>query len=67
MQLLETAFERSKFKRGMFTVAKMQTNFMHYGKDYFHHGYSCYFGRHHIYCNHVEHFGTRKPGVIDVE
>eukprot|EP00957_Ditylum_brightwellii_P026491 2003800-Ditylum_brightwellii.AAC.1 len=64
---LETYFERSKVKRVMFSITAIQPNFVHGGSDHYHDRYSCYFGRHHIYCNLVDNFGARKTGVMDIE
>ena len=46
---LEMAYDRSKVERGMFSIAAMQPNFVHGRVDHYPDGFSCYFGRHHIY------------------
>ena len=63
---LEMAYDRSKVERDMFSIAAMQPNFVHGGVDHYHDGFSCYFGRHHIYRPYVAKFGTREQGA-DVE
>ena len=63
---LEMAYDRSKVERDMFSIAAMQPNFVRGGVDHYHDGFSCYFGRHHIYRPYVANFGTREQGA-DVE
>ena len=63
---LEAAYERSKVERDMFNIAVMQPNFVRGRVDHYHDGFSCYFGRHHIYRSYVGNFGTREQGT-DIE
>eukprot|EP00957_Ditylum_brightwellii_P196974 15006650-Ditylum_brightwellii.AAC.1 len=60
------AYDKSKVERDMFSIAAMQPHFVHGGVDHHQDGFSCYFGRHHIYRLHVANVGTRKQGA-DVE
>ena len=55
---LEMAYDRSKVERDMFSIAAMQPNFVRGGIDHYHDGFSCYFGRHHIYRPYVGNLGT---------
>eukprot|EP00957_Ditylum_brightwellii_P017127 1291203-Ditylum_brightwellii.AAC.1 len=58
--------DRSKVERGMFSIAAMQSNAVHGRVDQYHDGFSCYFGRLHIYRPYVADIGIRKQGA-DIE
>eukprot|EP00957_Ditylum_brightwellii_P010998 833626-Ditylum_brightwellii.AAC.1 len=60
------AYDSSKVERDMFSIAAMQSNFVHGRIDHYHDGFFCYFGRHHMYRPYVADFGTRQQGA-DVE
>eukprot|EP00957_Ditylum_brightwellii_P089119 6786338-Ditylum_brightwellii.AAC.1 len=63
---LGMAYDRSKVERDMFSIAAMQPKIVCGGVDNYHDGFSCYFGRHHMYRPYVGNFGTRQQGA-DVE
>eukprot|EP00957_Ditylum_brightwellii_P047401 3600483-Ditylum_brightwellii.AAC.1 len=57
------AYDRSKVERDMLSIAAMQSNFVCDRVDHSHDGFSCYFGRHHIYRPSVANVGTREQGA----
>eukprot|EP00957_Ditylum_brightwellii_P049813 3776849-Ditylum_brightwellii.AAC.1 len=60
------AYDRSKVKRDMFSIAAMQLNVVCGGVDHYHNGFSFYFDRYHIYRPYTGNFGTREKGA-DIE
>eukprot|EP00957_Ditylum_brightwellii_P190350 14489655-Ditylum_brightwellii.AAC.1 len=57
------AYDRSKVERDMFSIAAIQPNFVRGRVDHYHDGFSCYYGRHHIYRPYVGNFGIRQQGA----